>query len=122
MKGILGAALGALLVSCSGGGGADGGDEPPIGDVSAVATIEIGRMKTNAVMAFGQPSGPPANLPAGAPVPPPVLPGTVNFMGGVPIKVGDQMIGAISVSGAPGGDKDAACANAALAKVAGKLK
>jgi hypothetical protein len=28
----------------------------------------------------------------------------------------------VAVSGAPGGDKDAACANAALAKVADKLK
>jgi uncharacterized protein GlcG (DUF336 family) len=43
-------------------------------------------------------------------------------MGGVPIKVGDQVIGAVAVSGAPGGDKDAACANAALTRVADKLK
>ena len=91
-------------------------------DGAGLGTVEMGRLKTNTVMAFGRPSGPPANLPAGAPVPPPVLPGTVNAMGGVPIKAGDQLIGAISVSGAPGGDKDAACANAALAKVADKLK
>ena len=63
-----------------------------------------------------------ANLPAGAPVPAPVVPGTINALGGIPIKVGDQLIGAVSVSGAPGGDKDAACANAGLAKVADKLK
>ena len=43
-------------------------------------------------------------------------------MGGVPIKVDGMTIGAVSVSGAPGGDKDAACANAALMKVADKLK
>jgi uncharacterized protein GlcG (DUF336 family) len=91
-------------------------------DGAGMATIEVGRMKANSVMAFGRPSGPPPNLPAGAPVPPPVLPGTINAMGGVPIKVGDQVIGAIAVSGAPGGEKDAACANAALAKVADKLK
>jgi uncharacterized protein GlcG (DUF336 family) len=84
--------------------------------------VEVGRMKANSVMAFGRASGPPPNLPAGAPVPPPVLPGTINAMGGLPIKVGDQLIGAVSVSGAPGGDKDAACANAGLAKVADKLK
>jgi uncharacterized protein GlcG (DUF336 family) len=89
---------------------------------AGMATVEVGRMKANSVMAFGRPSGPPPNLAAGAPVPPPVLPGTINAMGGVPIKVGDQLIGAVSVSGAPGGDKDAACANAALAKVADKLK
>jgi uncharacterized protein GlcG (DUF336 family) len=91
-------------------------------DGAGMATVEVGRMKANSVIAFGRPSGPPANLPPGTPAPPPVLPGTINAMGGVPIKVGDQLIGAVSVSGAPGGDKDAACANAALAKVADKLK
>ena len=91
-------------------------------DGAANATVEIGRMKANSVMAFGRPSGPPANLPAGAPVPPPLLPGTINAQGGLPIKVGDQLIGAVAVSGAPGGDKDAACATAGLAKVAAKLK
>ena len=91
-------------------------------DGASMATVEVGRMKANSVMSFGRPSGPPANLPPGTPAPPPVLPGTINAMGGVPIKVGDQLIGAVSVSGAPGGDKDAACANAALQKVAGKLK
>jgi uncharacterized protein GlcG (DUF336 family) len=91
-------------------------------DGASMATVEVGRMKANSVMAFGRPSGPPPNLPAGTPAPPPVLPGTINAMGGVPIKVGDQLIGAVSVSGAPGGDKDAACANAALAKVADRLR
>jgi uncharacterized protein GlcG (DUF336 family) len=91
-------------------------------DGAGNATVDVGRMKTNSVMAFGRASGPPANLAPGAPVPAPVVPGTINAMGGVPIKVGDQLIGAVSVSGAPGGDKDAACANAALAKVADKLK
>ena len=92
-------------------------------DVGAgMATVQVATMKANSVMAFGRPSGPPANLPAGAPVPAPVVPGTINAMGGVPIKVGDQVIGAVAVSGAPGGDKDAACANAALTKVADKLK
>ena len=91
-------------------------------DGAGNATIEVARMKANSVLAFGRPSGPPPNLPAGQPVPPPVIPGTINAQGGVPIKVGDQMIGAVAVSGAPGGDKDAACADAALAKVADKLK
>jgi len=86
-------------------------------------TVEIGRMKAyTVIIGGGTPSGPPANLPAGAPVPLAVLPGTINAMGGVAIKSGDDLIGAVSVSGAPGGDKDAACANAALAKVADKLK
>jgi uncharacterized protein GlcG (DUF336 family) len=41
----------------------------------------------------------------------------VAALGGVPIKVGNETIGAIGVSGAPGGDKDEACANAGLAKI-----
>ncbi|MFJ9453124.1 heme-binding protein [Herbaspirillum sp. NPDC101397] len=42
--------------------------------------------------------------------------------GGVPVLAGNQIIGAIGVSGAPGGDKDDACAMAAVAKFAGKLQ
>jgi len=91
-------------------------------DGAGNATVQVATMKANSVMAFNRPSGPPPNLPAGAPVPAPVIPGTINAMGGVPIKVGDQTIGAVSVSGAPGGDKDAACANAGLSKVADKLR
>ena len=45
----------------------------------------------------------------------------VTVLGGVPIKAGDEMIGAIGVSGAPGGDKDEACANAGLAKISDRL-
>ena len=45
----------------------------------------------------------------------------VAVQGGVPIKVGDEMIGAIGVSGAPGGEKDEACANAGLAKISDRL-
>ena len=42
--------------------------------------------------------------------------------GGLPIKVGDDVIGAAGVSGAPGGEKDEACVKAALDKVADQLK
>jgi uncharacterized protein GlcG (DUF336 family) len=45
----------------------------------------------------------------------------VAVLGGVPIKVGEETIGAIGVSGAPGGDKDEACANAGLAKISDRL-
>ncbi|OQE31620.1 hypothetical protein PENSTE_c001G01496 [Penicillium steckii] len=41
--------------------------------------------------------------------------------GGVPIKVGNETIGAIGVGGAPSGDFDEACAQAALKQVADKL-
>ena len=38
------------------------------------------------------------------------------------IKAGNEVIGAIGVSGAPGGEKDEACANAGIQKLADKLK
>lgn len=42
--------------------------------------------------------------------------------GGVPVKVGNEVIGAVGVGGAPGPHLDEACANAALAKVESQLK
>jgi uncharacterized protein GlcG (DUF336 family) len=43
-------------------------------------------------------------------------------LGGVPIKFGDETIGGIAVAGAPGGDKDEACANAGVARISDRLK
>jgi uncharacterized protein GlcG (DUF336 family) len=48
--------------------------------------------------------------------------GTIALGGGVPIKAGNEVIGAIGVSGAPGSEKDEACANAGIQKFAEKLK
>lgn len=42
--------------------------------------------------------------------------------GALPIKVGDEVIGAAGASGAPGGEKDEACVKAGLDKVADQLK
>jgi uncharacterized protein GlcG (DUF336 family) len=42
--------------------------------------------------------------------------------GALPIKVGEEVIGAVGVSGAPGGDKDEACAKSGIDKVADQLK
>jgi uncharacterized protein GlcG (DUF336 family) len=43
-------------------------------------------------------------------------------LGGLPIKAGEDTIGGIAAAGAPGGDKDEACANAGLAKISDQLK
>lgn len=40
--------------------------------------------------------------------------GIIVMEGGLPIQAAGTLVGAIGVSGAPGGDKDAACAKAAL--------
>ena len=50
------------------------------------------------------------------------LSGVIAIQGGLPIKLGDAVIGAVGVSGAPGGEKDEACAKAALDKIADQLK
>lgn len=50
------------------------------------------------------------------------IPGVVAVGGGVPLKAGNDVIGGVGVSGSPGGDKDEACANAGIAKVAASLQ
>lgn len=50
------------------------------------------------------------------------IPGHLLLGGGVPIKVGNEVIGAVGVGGAPGGHLDEQCANAALDKVKELLK
>ena len=50
------------------------------------------------------------------------IPGYLLLGGGVPVKSGDEVIGAIGVGGAPGGHLDEQCAKAAIEQVAGDLK
>ena len=50
------------------------------------------------------------------------LTGIIAAQGALPIKAGDEVIGAVGVSGAPGGEKDEACAKAGIDKVADQLK
>ena len=48
-------------------------------------------------------------------------PNFTSLLGGFPIKVGNEVIGGIGVSGAPGGPLDAACVETAFKKVQGRL-
>jgi uncharacterized protein GlcG (DUF336 family) len=50
------------------------------------------------------------------------LSNVVPSQGALPIKLGDDTIGAVGVSGAPGGEKDEVCAKAGIDKVADQLK
>jgi uncharacterized protein GlcG (DUF336 family) len=50
------------------------------------------------------------------------LTNVIANQGALPIKVGDDVIGAAGASGAPGGEKDEACVKAGLDKVADQLK
>ena len=45
-----------------------------------------------------------------------------NHLDGVPINADKETVGGIGVSGAPGGDKDEACADAGIAKIDDRLK
>ena len=50
------------------------------------------------------------------------LTGFTTGRGALPIKIGDEVVGAAGVSGAPGGEKDEACVKAGIDKVADQLK
>ena len=50
------------------------------------------------------------------------IPGYLLLGGGVPVRAGNEVIGAIGIGGAPGGHLDEACAVAALDKVKEALK
>jgi uncharacterized protein GlcG (DUF336 family) len=50
------------------------------------------------------------------------LSNVVAAQGALPIKIGEETIGAIGISGAPGGEKDEICAKAGIDKVADTLK
>lgn len=58
----------------------------------------------------GPPSGPPGSVNGD--------PNLITWAGGLPIKSGGAVIGSMSASGAPGGDKDEACVEAGLLKLA----
>ena len=71
------------------------------------------RTDTSALMAISQPGMPQAGLRN--------LPGAVILGGGMIIEGGGSMVGAIGVSGAPGGDADDACAKAGIDAIRDRL-
>jgi len=50
------------------------------------------------------------------------LTNVIAAQGALPIKAGEDVIGAVGVSGAPGGEKDEVCAKAGIDKVSDQLK
>jgi uncharacterized protein GlcG (DUF336 family) len=50
------------------------------------------------------------------------IPHLVLFGGGLVIKMGDEVVGAIGAAGAPGANLDDACARAGLDKIRDRLK
>ena len=90
-------------------------------DGSGPHTIDFSRKKAYSALTFKRSSAETGKAWAANP-PAPNIDGTTGTAGGVPIKAGNQVIGAVGVSGAPGGDKDEACASAGIAKIAADLK
>jgi uncharacterized protein GlcG (DUF336 family) len=98
-------------------------------DAAAARTVEIARRKAYTVIKMGMSSGefgksvPAPKTPPAPPTPGAMPPGVngddnlITFAGGKQIIVDGQVVGAVSVSGAPGGEKDEACADAGLAKL-----
>jgi uncharacterized protein GlcG (DUF336 family) len=93
------------------------------GDGTAPHTVELARRKAYTARTFRRPSLEWAKRTEGT-----ALAGqrsladVIPLGGGLPINVGEDTIGAVGVSGAPGQEKDEACARAGLAKVAEQLK
>jgi uncharacterized protein GlcG (DUF336 family) len=71
------------------------------------------RTNTTDLVAASQPGTPQAGVRD--------LPGAVILGGGIMVQAGGSLVGAIGVSGAPGGDADDACAKAAIATIQDKL-
>jgi uncharacterized protein GlcG (DUF336 family) len=93
------------------------------GDGTSPATVEFARKKAYTARVRNQTSlefmtftDNPAN--AGLRQ----IPDVVAIGGGVPLRISGVAIGAVGVSGAPGGEKDEACAAAGIAKVAEYLR
>jgi len=90
-------------------------------DGAGLGSVEVSRRKAYTALIFRRTSAETAKIWAST-TPVPIIEGTVALAGGVPIKAGNDVIGAIGISGAPDGDKEQTCANAGIALVADKLK
>jgi len=93
------------------------------GDNTPPHTMENSFRKAYTARTLRSPSGTLAERVKADPTLPFIhLSNIIAFQGALPIKVGDETIGAAGASGAPGGEKDEACIKAGLDKVADQLK
>ncbi len=82
----------------------------------SAASLTLGRNEDSLrVVAERMKKNPPSTLP------PTPLPNVSYALGGIAIKAKGQIIGGLGVSGAPGGQFDEECGNAALAKIKDQL-
>ena len=91
-------------------------------DLAAKFTIDIAQRKANLVIMSGIASG--AFRAARADIQQEMnnIDGIIMMQGGLPIRAGGTLIGAVGVSGAPGSEKDEACAAAAIKAISERLE
>lgn len=93
------------------------------GDNTGPHTVENSFRKAYMARTFRSPSGDfAARVKADPTLPLIHLSNIIANQGALPIKLGDDVLGAAGASGAPGGEKDEACIKAGLDKVADQLK
>jgi uncharacterized protein GlcG (DUF336 family) len=94
------------------------------GDNASPHNLELARRKAYTALTFRRPSAEWAKRTAEGDVTGQRnLTDVIPLGGGVPIMIGEDAVGAIGLSGAPGGQpKEEACAKAGIAKVADQLK
>lgn len=85
-------------------------------------TVEIAQKKANAVVLSGVASSTFRKNRADIRAEMNHVDGILMLEGGLPIRAAGSLLGAVGVSGAPGGDKDEACAAAALAAAQERLE
>jgi uncharacterized protein GlcG (DUF336 family) len=83
--------------------------------------VEIAARKASAVILSGVSSGEFRKNRADIHAELNEIPGVLLLQGGLPIRAGGSLIGAVGVSGAPGGEKDEACAAAGIKAVQERL-
>lgn len=91
-------------------------------DLAAKYTVEIAQRKANMVIMSGIASGSFKTARTDIQQELNHIEGLIVMQGGLPIRAGGSLIGAVGVSGAPGGDKDEACAAMAIDKITERLE
>ena len=91
-------------------------------DLAAKFTLEIAQKKANLVVMSGTSSG--AFRAARPDIQQELnhIEGLIVMQGGLPIRAGGVLIGAVGVSGAPGGEKDESCAATAIKAITQRLE
>jgi uncharacterized protein GlcG (DUF336 family) len=93
------------------------------GDNANPHNIELARRKAYTARTFRQPSSAWAKRTETTNAGQRMLADVIPLGGGMPISVGEETIGGVGLSGAPGGqEQEEACARAGIAKVADQLK